>query len=253
MFVEERQNKILELLNENGKVRVKDLSLLFKVTEDLIRKDLTTLEDRGLLKKAYGGAVLVTTNVHRESAEMRKDVNIKGKKEIAKKALSLINKNNVIFLDISTVNIEVAYLLAKENIVCTVVTNMLEIIQILSMSTNIKLFFIGGEFDYGKDGFVGELSNILINMFKFDISFMGVVAIDAFEDSVYTYMPDDGISKQHVLDNSKASYLLCEKEKFYQTGNFKYAKITDCTAIVTENNLNEKISKQLNKLGISIK
>lgn len=252
MFVEERQSKIIELLNDNGRVRVKELSIMFNVTEDLIRKDLTTLEDRGLLKKAYGGAVLVTTNVHRESAVQRKDINTKGKKEIAGKAVEVINKNSVIFLDISTVNVELAHLLVKENIVCTVVTNMTEIMQILSVAPNIKLFFIGGELDYGKDGFVGELSNKIISMFKFDISFMGVVAIGVFENSVYTYMPNDGITKQQVLLNSKVSYLLCENDKFNQNGSFKYAKISDCNAIITESGMKDKIKKQLIQLNISV-
>lgn len=58
MFVEERQQKILELLHENQKVKVKELSQMFKVTEDCIRKDLASMEGRHLLKRAYGGAVL---------------------------------------------------------------------------------------------------------------------------------------------------------------------------------------------------
>ena len=51
MFVEERQNLILEDLQENGKVLVKDLSTRFGVTPDLIRKDLAFLESKGKCKK----------------------------------------------------------------------------------------------------------------------------------------------------------------------------------------------------------
>lgn len=47
MFVQERQQKILNLLEENGKVLVKDLSSNFKVTADCIRKDLASLEKKG--------------------------------------------------------------------------------------------------------------------------------------------------------------------------------------------------------------
>ena len=56
MFVEERQSAIMEELHANGKVKVKELSERFCVSEDLIRKDLSALEAKGLLKKAYGGA-----------------------------------------------------------------------------------------------------------------------------------------------------------------------------------------------------
>lgn len=252
MFVEERQDKIIDLLHKNGRVRVKDLSQLFQVTEDLIRKDLTSLEEKGLLKRTYGGAVLVKTNIRRESAGQRKDINIKEKQLIAKKAKAVIVNNNVVFLDISTVNIEVAYVLAREQMPCTVVTNMVEIMQILAKAPHIKLFFVGGELDYGQDGFVGDLANEIIKMFKFDVAFMGVVAIDVFDNAVYTYMPNDGITKQHVLSNSKLSFLLCEQDKFNQNANFKYAKVNDCDAVITGNQFDDKVAKQLKRLGVKM-
>ena len=64
MFVQERQEKILTLLRQDGKVLVKELSGRFSVTEDCIRKDLASLEKQGLLKRAYGGAVAPRVNTH---------------------------------------------------------------------------------------------------------------------------------------------------------------------------------------------
>ena len=108
MFVEERQSAIMEELHANGKVKVKELSERFSVSEDLIRKDLSALEAKGLLKKAYGGAVLIRENIHRKIAAQRKDVNQEEKRGIAKAAVDLIQEGDVVFLDISTVNIRVA-------------------------------------------------------------------------------------------------------------------------------------------------
>ena len=58
MFIEERQLAIEKVLREQGKVRVRELSEMFQVTEDCIRKDLKTLENAGKLKRTYGGAIL---------------------------------------------------------------------------------------------------------------------------------------------------------------------------------------------------
>ena len=55
MFTEERQSAIENCLRENGKVKVKELSEMFQVTEDCIRKDLKILENAGKLKRTYGG------------------------------------------------------------------------------------------------------------------------------------------------------------------------------------------------------
>ena len=57
MFVSERLEKILNLINEQGKVEVNKLSKYFKVSKDLIRKDLSKLEEQGLLERTYGGAI----------------------------------------------------------------------------------------------------------------------------------------------------------------------------------------------------
>ena len=132
MFVEERQNLILEDLQENGKVLVKDLSTRFGVTPDLIRKDLAFLESKGKCKKIYGGAILNRLNVHLEDANSRKSVNSKEKQKIAQMAYDLIEPNMTVFLDISTTNIELAKLFVLRPISgITVVTNMLDVLWVI--------------------------------------------------------------------------------------------------------------------------
>lgn len=165
MFVEERQMQILEELQQNGKVRVKDLSEKFSVTEDLIRKDLHTLEDAGKLKRIYGGAIVLKKNVHREVAAQRKNVNTESKKHIALKAYSLIKPGTIIFLDISTTSVQLAQLIAQNNLPVTVVSNMLEVVSVLAHS-EVNTIMIGGELDYGRDGMIGTLAYEMLKRFR---------------------------------------------------------------------------------------
>lgn len=235
MFVEERQNLILKELQEKGKVLVKDLSQRFQVTPDLIRKDLSVLEKNGKCKKIYGGAILTRLNVHLEDANSRKSVNIIEKRQLAKIAYDLIQPNMTIFLDISTTNIELSKLLVMkpiENI--TVVTNMLDVIQILSKS-QVHAIFVGGEFDFGRNGFVGNMCDEFLSRFHFDLSFLGVVGVDLNTKSVMTYMPNDGQTKRVVLKHSKKTYMLADSDKFYQSGNYEYAKVSDFYGIIKNN------------------
>ena len=85
MLARERQNKIVEMVNANGSVLVKELSEMFEVTEDSIRKDLSLLEKKELLKKTYGGAVRNRVNTHELYVSQRKGKNVEEKKKIAKK------------------------------------------------------------------------------------------------------------------------------------------------------------------------
>ncbi len=233
MFVEERQALIVEELNLNGKVLVKELSERFKVTPDLIRKDLNALEKKGKCKKIYGGAILNRENIHLLNANTRKSVNVKKKLELAKLAYDLIKEDMIVFLDVSTINIELTKLIVSNNKKITVVTNMLDIAQILSNS-EVSTIFIGGQFDKGRNGFVGNLTDDFIQRFHFDIAFLGVVGLDLEKNSVMTYMANDGQTKRIILQQTKQAYMLCESDKFVQSGNYEYAKIDEFYGIVTD-------------------
>lgn len=251
MFVEERQALIIEELHQKGKVKVKELSERFHVSEDLIRKDLSALESKGLLKKAYGGAVLGRENLHRKLASERKDMHMEKKKIIAKEIVSLIENGDVIFFDISTINIEAAKCLIESDKHPTVVTNMLEVVAILRNS-NLTVVFIGGEFDYGKDGFVGTLAMEQIKKFRFDLSFIGVVGVDIHENSVYTYMANDGETKKAILNSSKHAYMICESDKFMEIGNFCYAQADEFTGVVTDQSIEKETIDVLQQMQLNV-
>src|SRR5476649_741337 len=108
MFTEERLDEILNILNIEGKVKVKDLSQKFNVTEDCIRKDLKQLEHAGSLKRTYGGGIQVRESSKAYDISERKEIDILTKNVIAKKALELIQDRETIFLDLSTINILIA-------------------------------------------------------------------------------------------------------------------------------------------------
>ncbi|WP_196592738.1 DeoR/GlpR family DNA-binding transcription regulator [Pectinatus sottacetonis] len=252
MFVQERQEKIIELLQERGRVLVKDLSIYFKVTDDCIRKDLALLEKKGLLKRVYGGAVLYRTNTHQLKVQQRRDVNIEQKQIIAQKALSLINEGEVIFLDISTINIELAKLIFMAGLKVTVITNMIAVMSIAVEKKAKDFIFIGGVLDSGSDGFIGTTANDIIKKFQFDAAFMGAVGIDIYKNAVYTYKAEDGYTKKTAVEAAGRRYILAESEKFSRSGNFIYAAVTDFNAIVTEKKLPSLALKKLQEYAIMV-
>lgn len=252
MFVEERHDKIISKLNKDGKVKVKELSDEFNVTEDCIRKDLTALEKKGLLKRTYGGAVFLRTNVHNVHLDSRKSVYLEEKKKIALKAISLIKEDDTIFLGLSTINIELAKIILEKNLSVTVVTNMIEIMQLFATNCNIKLIFIGGTFNKYKDGFLGAFSIDLISRFKFDISFLGVAGIDVYDNSVSTCEVEDGITKQAILKASKSCYILSEINKFNRDGNYTFARLGELTGLITSEISDINILEKLKECDLEL-
>ena len=241
MFVEERHQLILSTLNNEGKIKVKELSNKFNLTEDAIRKDLAILEKKGLLKRVYGGAVKVRDNFLFFNIEDRKKILPEEKKKIAKKTLTLIKENDTIFLDISTISLEISKLIMKSNLKIIVVTNMIEILlSFLNSDTTTEIIFIGGKLDkQNKEGFVDSYSIEQIKNFKYDIAFLGAGGVNTEEHSVSTYFLDDAMCKKEIIRNSKKKYVLIESKKLNIDCRMKFANFKDISGIISENEIEE--------------
>lgn len=237
MFLEERYEKIIDCLKKEGRVKVKDLSDKFNVTEDCIRKDLRFLESTGALKRVYGGAILIREHLDIKPIDERKNINIDKKKMIANRALSLIKSGDIIFLDTSTTNLEIAKNILKSNLKLTVITNMIEIVLELKKSDHIRVICIGGEFNKNVGAIVGAAANSYIEQFTFDKAFIGVCGINKETGAISTVDLEDGNTKKTIINCSYKSYLAMEKEKFNYDEFFKFAYISDITGIITENEI----------------
>ena len=129
MFMEERLNEILEIIKEEKKVLVKDLSDKFNVSESMIRKDLQRLEKEGKIKRTYGGAILERESSYDEKTNSRIFVDLESKSRLGELVLDVIEDNDVIFLDISTTNHNIDMMLSNTKKNITIITNMNRIVM----------------------------------------------------------------------------------------------------------------------------
>lgn len=95
---------------------------------------------------------------HNNIVSTRKDKNIKEKQQIAKKAVELIRNGDMIFLDTSTTNIELAKEIIKRELQITVVSCMLDIAELFTTTKNVNFILLGGQFNRSQNGFLGELT-----------------------------------------------------------------------------------------------
>lgn len=235
MFAEERLDKILNLLNSEGKIKVKNLSQHFNVTEDCIRKDLKQLENLGHLKRTYGGAIKVRQSTNQYDTIERSKTDVSSKAKIAQKAFNLIKDRETIFLDLSTINMLIAKLLSQSNKRVTVVTNMIDIINILSSTdNNVTVIATGGLLNKSLNGFAGATAINFVEKYKFDISFIGSCGIDVFDKSITTFEIEDGLTKTAIIRSSKKTFLVMQQTKFNIDGNYKFSNIESINGIITD-------------------
>ena len=253
MFIEERHKHILDLLDKDGKVLVKDLSAQFEVSESMIRKDLQVLEKNNLLQRTYGGAINIKrTIVNGESffKRVEKDTNLK--EVIAQKAFEQIKETDTIFLDASSITYMLTKLLIQSNKSVTLITNMVEISSIINLDSKIHVIFIGGDYNPLVGGNIGSHSIEQIKLYRCNKAFIGCSGIDLKDGSVSTGESEDAGTKKAIMSISRELYLMAPNERFNLDGIFNFSNITDFNSIITETPPNNTIMALLEQYNINL-
>jgi len=170
-----RKPEIVNIARREGMVTVDGLVQHFGVTPQTIRRDLTELADSGQLDRVHGGAILPSKVVNIGYNE-RRELNQATKVDIARLCAKQIPNDCSVFLNIGTTTETVAVeLLNHQGLL--VVTNNLNIANILSASSEIDVVVTGGHLRRADGGLIGEFAKSTIQQFRFDYAVIGCSAL----------------------------------------------------------------------------
>lgn len=250
MFALERQKLILEMLKTDGAVTVSNLSSVFSVTEETVRRDLEKLEKQEALRRTHGGAVSIEEGTYELSLEKRKSKNVEAKKMLAKAACDMIVSGDTIFLDASTTTFFIAKELKKRRNI-TVITNSLRVIAELSGVSDIKTIAVGGVVSENQS-FVGSLAEKSIQEnFVASKMFFSSKGITAEAGILESNERECGI-KQKMIAASGTKYYVCDSSKIGRIGFVKLADFSEIDYFITEAELDKKLADCLEDNDIII-
>lgn len=247
-----RKENIIRILLQEGKISVKELSEKFAISEVSIRKDLSDLENEGRLKRVHGGAIPIKNRFLCKDLEERKVSHLDEKYKIAQKAFDLIENNEVIFLDCSSINILLAQLIFNSTKTISVVTNMLEIINILSMKENIHLYALQGFFSNKLGGFISPNTKKELLKFNIDKSFVGCSGVNILKKQVSTDDLEEGELKKLAIEVAKEGYLIFEKVKLDTYDFYNYISLDKIDNIISSLNIEDQERTILEEMEIKI-
>ncbi|WP_294186005.1 DeoR/GlpR family DNA-binding transcription regulator [uncultured Clostridium sp.] len=234
MLAIERRNEILSKLKEEKKVLVGDLSKHYKVTEETIRRDLELLEQKGLAKKTYGGAVLVDDLKEDLPYNIRKQNNIKEKKKIAEIVSNMIQDGEHIMLDASSTALYIAKSIRdKENI--TVITNSLEVMFELSDKKGWRILSTGGLMKEGALALIGPQTEKMISNFHVDKAIISCKGIDK-EIGITDSSEADVEIKKRMIKSAKEVILVVDSRKFDKISFVRMGDFSNVDYVVTDSN-----------------
>lgn len=159
MLAAERYDRIVEMVNVKGSMRVSELSERCRVTEETIRRDLDRLEHAGRLRRSHGGAVSVKEDQPEIPYRIRETTHAEEKKRIAQAALTMINPGDRILLDASTT---AGYMAANmPDFPLTVLTNSIQIATELSNRDKVEVISTGASWHRARCLLLGRWRSVL--------------------------------------------------------------------------------------------
>lgn len=232
MLAAERRNLILGKLQIEKRVVVSQLSQLYEVSEETIRRDLEKLEKEGYATKSYGGAV-VNENVGIELPfNVRKNQNVVGKQRMAEIAASLVGEGEHIFLDASTTAVFVARALkGKKHL--TVITNSVEILLELSDVTGWNIISTGGMLEERYLAFLGSRTEDAIRSYYVDKVLFSCKALDSRRGMMESH-ETIASTKKTMIECGRRKILVAENKKFGRTAFSVVGSLRDVGMVITD-------------------
>ena len=228
-MLNERWNKILDLLDERGSLNLKELMEYCNVSEATIRRDLTNLEDKNLLYRTHGGAMKRSVaRGSEESVEAKRADFLQEKREVAKYICdNILQSGQTIYLDAGTSTYEMIEYLRDRRI--TVVTNSTYHLPKL-INNKIHTIILGGTIKHSTQAVIGSVAIEQLKKYSFDMCFVGCNGIDV-TFGVTTAEENESFIKATALKNSKRKYILAGKSKFGHRKFQKFAELDDVTIV----------------------
>ncbi|GAB3925444.1 DeoR/GlpR family DNA-binding transcription regulator [Larkinella terrae] len=238
MLANQRRDKILELLKEDGSAKVIDLAKLFKVTEVTIRQDLEKLERDGLVTKEHGGAFLKTVENQVRTFSLGNQENIDKKERIAAKCLEYIESGDTIILDSGSTTTEIAKKLRGiKNL--TVITNALNIALILGAEPGIEVIMTGGEFKPPTLSLTGQKAADFFKGLNVQKLFLATAGISLKSGLTYPSI-SDLVVKKAMIDAADTTYLVADSTKIGKSAFASLGALSLIDYIVTDAGIEEK-------------
>lgn len=235
MLEPERHQLILDALKKKNTVKLQELVELTDSSESTIRRDLTQLEQRNLLKRVHGGAAILQGRLQELTMTEKSSKNLQAKCQIAKYAASLVEEGDSIYLDAGSTVFEMIPFLPN-NIV--VVTNGLMHANEL-LEKNIRTYLIGGFIRLTTKAMVGRGALESLEKYRFDKCFLGVNGIHP-QFGYTTPDQEEALIKQTALSLSRETIVLADGSKFSEIAFAKIAKLNEASIITNELSIESK-------------
>ena len=242
-----RSDKIIRLVSEYKKIEVTQLSQLLKVSNVTIRKDLDKLEEKGIINRQHGFALINNT----DDINFRLAKNYELKRKIASKAAENILDGDTVMIESGSTCALLAEELAFKRKNITIITNSVFIANYVRKSDSVKVILLGGEYQSNAQINVGPLIKKVVDEFYVDKLFIG---IDGFDEQK-GFRSNDLARSEAIRTMSNAAkevIILTDSSKFNHNGTVAAFSFSDIAQVFTDKSVSKKVEDILIRQQIQV-
>jgi DeoR family transcriptional regulator, fructose operon transcriptional repressor len=243
-----RKQKLIEKLEQEGIVDVKEIAILLETSEITIRRDLAILAEQGLLVRTHGGAMKVSLSQMPVSFAQKSAINSNQKDEICRKAVEQIQEGDIVFLDCGSTVFRMCPLI--RNMKIKIVTNSLPIINEL-IDSSVSLNFAGGEIDFERQATHGKMAIEHFQRYRADKAFVGIDGI-SLKNGLSSLSEKEAEITMAISQNARETFFLCDSSKLEKDRYFPFASINFVENLITDSQASEQLISAYKSLGLSV-
>ncbi len=250
LFQSTRQNEIYLMTLRAGSVDVSELARHFEVTPETIRRDLSELQERSLLRRVHGGAVALDRHRHEPMLDARASQNSPEKTRIAEQAVRYIPETGSVLLDSGSTVQRIADIYPT-NRNTHVLTNSLTTALSLVRRGVSDVTVLGGAVRTNTFAMVDAGVVDAVRDIRADVLF---ISCDGFsmERGLTTPYREEAAVKRAMVDSARWVVALVDQSKFGSEQTYGYLPLTEMDALITDSRVDDLTVERLASFGMEV-
>lgn len=244
----QRQRHIIEVLKVRGHASVSKLSAELNVSDVTVRKDLQALDNRNLLVRTHGGAVLMDHYLYDLPFDEKSRVRVEEKKRIGLRAAELVQDGNTLVLNAGSTTVQVArHMRGKKNL--TIATNALYVAVELLSNLDVEVLALGGILHPTTAATVGPEAEHMLKKHAFDFLFLAGDGFD-IEHGITTTNVLEAHLSQAMIQAARTKVVVMDSTKFGRRGLTQVCDVQDVDIVITDDGVPGDVRGGLEAVGL---
>jgi len=248
-IIEQRQKSILQLLRKNQSANVVELAERFNVTTATIRRDLEILESQGGIRRYFGGARYILPPNEDVQYQTVKGNPTPAKLAIARKAASMIEEGDTVFLNSSSTALYILDFLTDMH--SSIITNNARAIY-CQYPPSVDLFLTGGEVYGNKQSLVGDFAVSTTKKLVASKCFLGASGVSAIGGVTSSIIQEAAVNRSMISQCSGPKIVVADSTKIGAQHSFFSYSLDTVTHLITDNAADPWELERIHKCGVEI-